>query len=184
MSEYFDVLNKWGDYTNEVASRKDCHEKGLWHKAVVVAIVSNDDKKVLLQKRSVSKRMWPDLWDISSGGHVLTGEFGYEAGIREAKEELGIDVKREEMEFIGATVSENIRDNIINRHFNEYYIVHKDINVSDIVIQEEEIQYVKWFDVDEIIKMVNNNFDGITDKVELWHYLIKYFKLKRTKGRS
>ena len=178
MSEFFDVLNSNGDYTNEVASRKDCHEKGFWHKAVVVAIVSCDNKKVLLQKRSSNKRMWPDLWDISSGGHVLTGELGYRAGIREAKEELGIDVKREEMEFIGATISENIKDNIINRHFNEYYIVHKDINLNDINFQKEEIQDIKWFDIDEMKKMINNNYDGITDKVELWNYIIKYFELE------
>ena len=29
--------------------------------------------------------MWPNMWDITSGGHVLTGEFGFEAAIIEAK---------------------------------------------------------------------------------------------------
>ena len=173
--EYFDVLNSRGDFTNEIASRKECHEKGLWHKAIVVQIISTDNKRVLLQKRSANKRMWPNLWDVASGGHVLAGELGYQAGIREAKEELGVDLKRDELEFIGATTSENIQKDIINRHYNEYYIVHKDIDLNDITIQEDEVQEVKWFNVEELKKRVNNNFEELTDKVELWHYLIKYF---------
>ncbi len=173
--EYFDVIDSHGDFTNEIASRKECHEKGLWHKAIVVQIISTDNKRVLLQKRSANKRMWPNLWDVSSGGHVLTGELGYQAGIREAKEELGVDLKRDELEFIGATTSENIQKDIINRHYNEYYIVHKDIDLNDITIQEDEVQEVKWFNVEELKKRVDNNFEELTDKVELWHYLIKYF---------
>ena len=157
--EYFDVIDSHGDFTNEIASRKECHEKGLWHKAIVVQIISTDNKRVLLQKRSANKRMWPNLWDVSSGGHVLTGELGYQAGIREAKEELGVDLKRDELEFIGATTSENIQKDIINRHYNEYYIVHKDIDLNDITIQEDEVQEVKWFNVEELKKRVNNNFE-------------------------
>ena len=47
---YFDVLNEKGEYTNRVESREECHKKGLWHKAVVVFIISTDNKKVLLQQ--------------------------------------------------------------------------------------------------------------------------------------
>lgn len=36
MTEFFDVLNSNGEYTNHVSSREECHEKGLWHKAVVL----------------------------------------------------------------------------------------------------------------------------------------------------
>ncbi len=81
MNEIFDILNENGEYTNEVASREECHKKGLWHKAVVVFILSTDNKKVLLQQRSSTKKLWPNLWDITAGGHVLTGEFGYQAVI-------------------------------------------------------------------------------------------------------
>lgn len=46
MIEYFDVLNSNGEYTNKIASREDCHNNGLWHKAVVLVILSEDNKKV------------------------------------------------------------------------------------------------------------------------------------------
>lgn len=50
MTEFFDVLKETGEYSNEVASREECHKKGLWHKAAVVFIINKDNSKVLLQK--------------------------------------------------------------------------------------------------------------------------------------
>mgnify|MGYP002732948176 CR=1 FL=1 len=32
------------------------------------------------------------MWDMTAGGHVLAGEFGFEAIIREIKEETNLDV--------------------------------------------------------------------------------------------
>ena len=39
-----------------------------------------------------SKKLWPGLWDVGVGGHVDAGEFGYQAIIREATEELGLQL--------------------------------------------------------------------------------------------
>ena len=179
MSEFFDVLNEKGEFTNQIESREECHKKGLWHKAVVVFIISNDNQKILLQQRSASKKLWPNLWDITAGGHVLTGEFGYQTVIRETKEEIGIDIDRKDLEFIGGTVSENIYGDIINKHFNEFYIVHKDVDIKDIVLQREEVQDIKWFDREEVIKKINNNYETLTDKTGCWNYLLKYFEIKK-----
>ena len=34
MEERFDVLNELGEFTGKVATREECHRKGLWHRAV------------------------------------------------------------------------------------------------------------------------------------------------------
>ena len=177
MSEFFDVLNEWGEYTDMVESREVCHKNGLWHRAVVVFILSPDNKKVLLQQRSSSKKLWPNLWDITAGGHVLTGELGYQSAIRETKEEIGISIDKNELTFIGATTSENKSGDIINRHFNEYYIVHKDVDIKDVVIQKDEVQDIKWFDKEEVIRRISNNYEDLTDKIGCWNYLLKYFEI-------
>ena len=66
---------------------------------------------------------------------------------------------------------------IINRHFNEYYVVHMDIDEKELKLQTEEVQDIKWIDKDEVISKIRNNYDGITDKIGCWEYLIKYFEL-------
>ena len=62
-------------------------------------------------------------------------------------------------------------------HYNEYYIAHKDIQIKDITLQEEEVQNIKWFDVEEIVKRVKNDYEDLTEKIGVWNYLIKYFEL-------
>jgi 8-oxo-dGTP diphosphatase len=175
MSEYFDVLDENGDYTGKVETRENCHKEGIVHKAVAAFII-NSKNQVLLQKRSKSQKMWPDMWDLSSGGHVDSGEFGFQAITREIKEELGIEVNKNEMTFIGASFSTNIKKDIVNKHINEYYIINKDVDETKLELQKEEVSEVKWIDKDEIIKRVKNNCDGITDKGGAWNYLVKYYE--------
>lgn len=92
MEEKLDVLNERGEFTGKVATREECHREGLWHRAVYGFIIDKNSN-VLLQKRSQSKKLWPNRWDVTVGGHVDAGEFGRQTIIRECKEELGIDVK-------------------------------------------------------------------------------------------
>lgn len=175
MEEFFDVLDENGNYLERVETREKCHKYGLWHKAVVVFIV-NSNKQVLLQRRSENKKLWPNMWDITAGGHVLAGEFGFQAIIREAKEELGIELNKNEMIFLGSSLSSNIKGDIINNHFNEYYIVNKDVDETKLKLQKEEVSEVKWIDKNEIIERIKDNYNGITDKEGCWEYLIKYYE--------
>ncbi len=55
--------------------------------------------EVLLQKRSLSKAAKPGMLDISAAGHVDAGESSIDAAVREAKEELGLVIDREAIEF-------------------------------------------------------------------------------------
>ena len=91
------------------------------------------------------------MWDITAGGHVLSGEFGFQAIIRECKEEIGITLDKNDIMFIGATTSTNIKGDIVNNHFNEYYIANKDIDINSLKLQKEEVSEAKWVDREEII---------------------------------
>ena len=65
---------------------------------------------------------------------------------------------------------------IINKHFNEYYIANKEIDLNSIELQEDEVSEVKWVEKDEILKRIKENYDNITDKEGCWEYLIKYYE--------
>ena len=49
-----------------------------------------DNNKILLQKRKGSK-LWPGYYALPAG-HIDEGENQYDALVREAKEELGIEI--------------------------------------------------------------------------------------------
>lgn len=54
LEELVDVLDENGIKTGKILSRDEVHKKGLWHRAIVVAIV-NEKNEILLQQRSSSK---------------------------------------------------------------------------------------------------------------------------------
>lgn len=175
MEEKFDVLNELGEFTGEVATRDECHKKGLWHRAVYAFIIDNKGN-ILLQKRSKNKKLWPNMWDVTVGGHVDSGEFGRQALIREVKEELGIELDDSDIKYLVGSTSINKKGEIINKHYNECYLITKDISISEIKIQKEEVSEVKYFSKDELLKRISNNYDGLTDKTGPWNFLERILK--------
>ena len=100
------------------------------------------------------------MWDITAGGHVDAGEFGFQSVLRESEEELGIKLKKEDLTFIGSSLSTNIKGDIVNKHFNEYYIATKEIDETKLHLQKEEVSEVKWIDKDEIIKKLKKGLNS------------------------
>ena len=175
MEEKFDVLNELGEFTGEIATREECHKKGLWHRAVYAFII--DDGKILLQKRSSNKKLWPNMWDVTVGGHVMAGEFGRQALIRETKEELGIEINDNDIKYLVGSTSINKQGDIINKHYNECYLITKHIDISDVKLQEEEISEIRYFSKDELLKRIANNYEGLTEKTGPWNFLRKILEI-------
>ena len=89
--ELIDVLDENGVKTGEILSREEIHKKGLWHRAIVVAIV-NDKNEILLQQRSLDKEKNAGMWDISVAGHISTGQDAISAAAREINEEVSVSL--------------------------------------------------------------------------------------------
>ena len=176
MEEKFDVLNELGEFTGEIATREECHKKGLWHRAVYAFIIDNEGN-ILLQKRSANKKLWPNLWDVTVGGHVDSGEFGRQAIIREAKEELGLEISDEDIRYIVGSTSINEQGNIINKHYNECYVITKTIDICEIKIQKDEVADVKYFSKDEVLKRISNNYEGLTNKTGYGIFYKRFWKI-------
>lgn len=174
--EMLDVIDDHGCFIGEAKSREECHAKGLRHKAVSLTIVSRDKEKVLLQRRAKDRKLWPNLWDNTAGGHVNAGEWGYQAVIRETDEELGIKINPRNIVFYGATSSEDDHVSRIERHFNEYYVTFCDVDIANLKLQSEEVAEVKWFSIEELKHRIENNFDGLTRKDDYWRYLLRYLE--------
>jgi isopentenyl-diphosphate delta-isomerase len=91
LDEYFVVVDA-DDKVLGKATREECHSnRRLIHRSVYIFVV-NDRNEVFLQKRSMSKDLYPGYFTGSATGHVDYGEDYDEAAKRELIEELGIDV--------------------------------------------------------------------------------------------
>lgn len=61
-------------------------------KTVVSALIIDDTNRFLVQRRSATRRLFPNCWDFV-GGHVETGETDAQALSREIREETGWSFK-------------------------------------------------------------------------------------------
>ena len=102
MSEYFDIRDWDGNRTGEMKEREQVHRDGDIHGTAHVWVIRSSKEtgrpEVLLQKRSEKKDIFPGCFDVSAAGHLDAGEDFPEAAVRELKEELGLEVKPEELE--------------------------------------------------------------------------------------
>lgn len=86
--EWFDVVDE-RDVVVGRERRREVHRLGLRHRATHV-LVFNGRGELFLQQRSLSKDMWPGVWDSSASGHVDAGEEYDACAVRELGEELGL----------------------------------------------------------------------------------------------
>lgn len=103
-------------------------------------------EEVLLQKR-MNTGFMDGYWDFSASGHVENNESMKMAAVREAKEELGVDVKIENLEFMcllheKTPVTEQI-------YYNGYLKTTKWTN-EPRVNEPDKCEEIKWFLLDKL----------------------------------
>ena len=169
--ELLDVFNENNEYLGYSVERSKIHEDNLWHHHVS-AWIMNYDGKILLQQRALNKKKNPGKW-AKTGGHVDSGETCEESIKREVYEEIGLEVKDNEIENIEIFKSINP-----NEHYFSYgYIFFTDNKEEDFKLQKEEVNAVKYFSIEEIEqirKADNKNYtfcnwdeDGFNTQIKL-----------------
>ncbi len=157
MEELVDVINpETGKKTGEVITKKEAHQKGIWHSSIHIWLISKDHKKILLQKRCPEKNLFPNMWDISVGGHISSGEEPINAAKRELSEELGLNP--EEYNFIyQTTLKEKFVDHdILSNEIVYVYLINTDLDLNKLTLQKEEVSEVKWYTKQELQSLNNN----------------------------
>lgn len=115
------------------------------HILIAIVFIKNKEGKYLIQKTSQEKgRLYS-----STGGHVLYNETSKETIVREIKEELGIEVKAEELEYIG--------DILLGIPFADIYYLEKDIDINKLSLQKEEVDSVSYMREDEIYNLISQD---------------------------
>lgn len=89
--EMLDLVDEH-DIVIDTVTREEVYAKGLRNYRVIHAFIVNDEGKIWVPRRSATKKLYPNGLDYSIGGHVESGETYKEALIKEAREEVGMDL--------------------------------------------------------------------------------------------
>ena len=145
--ELLDIYDNDGNITGKKIVRGDKSTKlnKNEHIALAVIFIENDNGEFLIQKTSKEK----GGYFSSTGGHVDSGETPLEAIKREAKEEIGINIDNDKIEEYGY-LSYDMPLRFI-------YYVKRNVDINDIKVQKEEVEYVKYMSIPEIEELINTH---------------------------
>lgn len=155
--EYIDVVDENNELTDIVVSKEEVHDKGLWYREVV-GFVINQNGEILLQKRSPHKREKANLWEVCYG-HVSSKEEPQDSMLRELQEEIGLEVKKEDLQFLRIEKIQEHNENHTRFHyaFSYIFLIRTDKKITDYVLQEDEVSDVKYVKIEEIRDMYISN---------------------------
>ena len=119
-------------------SRKGAGE----YRTVVHICIFNSRRQLLIHRRSMQKAACPGLWDVSAAGGVDAGETSRQGAERECREELGYAL---DLTGVRASVTVNF-----DRGFDDFFIVKRDVELSDLKLQTEEVSEVRWASLEEV----------------------------------
>lgn len=170
--EYIDIFDENNNPTGEIKEKNLAHEQGDFHRTAHIWII-NDKNELLLQKRSASKKSHPNCWDISGAGHIRAGETVIQGAIRELKEELGVSVKENELEYIATIKSTK---NSKNMEFGYVYLVHLNKEIGEYIFEDEEVQEVKYIYYKDLEKMIEEKQEGLLMHEEEYKKLFQYIR--------
>lgn len=153
--EIFDIIDESGKPTGKTVERAVAHAEGICHRTAHVWVVREVEgrRQVLLQKRSINKDSFPGRYDTSSAGHIQAGDEPLDSAVRELGEELGIHALPEQLHFIG-TFRILFEKEFHGKLFKDneiafVYIYQEPVDIDSLVLQEEELDCVEWFDLEE-----------------------------------
>lgn len=144
--EVLDLYDINGIKTEKTMIRGNKVPDGYYRRKIGIEIF-NSHNEMLIQKVSKERAFWKNKWTPSVSGSVSTGETSQQTARREAKEELGIEI---DFSNIRPAFTINFCEG-----FDDIYLINKDLNLTNLSLQKEEVAEVKWANKDEIIKMIN-----------------------------
>ena len=131
-----------------------------------------EEDKLWIQQRSNEKKMFPGLWEQSGGG-VMSGENSLEAVKRETKEELGLEIKDDEITYIGSYT--RVKDIV------DIWLIQRLFSKDKITLQNEEVENIKKVTFEEFDKMIENG--EVVPTINTSYNLLKNYYNVYMKGK-
>jgi isopentenyldiphosphate isomerase len=148
MGTEYEIVTIVDEHNNVVGAlpRKEMRAKRLLHRATYV-MVFNPRQELYVQKRTLTKDVFPGYYDVATGGVVLDGETYEQGAVRELSEELGICGVPLRRLFDFLYEDEHIR--VCGAAFSCVYD-------GDMVLQKDEVESGAFLNVEEVLRLTES----------------------------
>lgn len=156
MTERLTLVDE-NDQPIAVGDRKEAWAKGYYTRNIRI-VLRDENGRVLSQKRSIKKDLYPGMWTVAAGGHVDEGETWDEAAQREMKEEIGVSTS---LRRIGDFSFKNDEGNKKVRQIIRVYEGVID-GSAQFTLEEDEVEATEWYGLDELKVSMQQTPDTFT----------------------
>jgi isopentenyldiphosphate isomerase len=176
-----EVVNE-ADEVIGLKSRKEIHAQGLRHREVHVLLVT-PNAEVVLQRRSSTKDIYPNLFDISASGHVEPLQNYLEAALMELYEETGIKATPSQLIELEKLDKCQISDGIKNVVYRMVYMLPWSGRLEDLQIEAAEGAGFELMKIENILALTpeaaGELIPGLltNDYREIWQRIQTHFQL-------
>lgn len=163
--EMIDILNSDGTPAGYSRGRTEVHAKGLWHRTVHIWAFDTHGR-IVFQLRSHLKENNPNLLDTSCAGHISAGDNSRNAAIRELREEMGVEKRVDDLEYLFEATHENVLNNgtyFDNEYYDTYKITLTDEESEHLVPQPGEVDDFIWMTPAEFLEKHAQNPEKFVD---------------------
>lgn len=126
---------------------------------VLTRVNEEGQKEILLQLRQNTGYM-DNMYDFACSGHVDKGESYTNALVREAKEEIGIDVKEEDLVFLA-----------VNHHYQadhvQLFFSTKKYVGEPVVCEPDECGGLLWVNIDNLPENIIPYVANVIEDIKL-----------------
>ena len=123
---------------------------GEYHLTVHICVFAPTGE-MLIQKRSPQKKAYPEKWDFTAAGSVLSGETPKNAAERELFEELSLCLSLPDMP---PAISVSFKHG-----FDDFYIftLSEKTDISSLVLKPDEVCSAAWATEEEVLSLLDKN---------------------------
>ena len=137
-AEMVQIVDQYNRPTQAVP-RHVMRQQRLIHRASYI-FVFNRAGEIFVQKRTMTKDIFPGYWDLAAGGVMLAGETDEESASRELHEELGVTA---ELEYL----FHHYHASAINRVWGAVY---RCVHEGPFTLQQEEVAFGEFLSIEAI----------------------------------
>lgn len=145
MAEFWDIYDENRVFTGKTIERGTPFGEGEFYVCCEVWIMNSKNQMLVTQRHPDKKA--GGQWEFTGGG-VLAGETTQTAAVREVKEELGIGLDESDLNLLEVYKHKN--------YFMDIYLVRKDFDAKDIVLDTNEVVDWAWLSKEEIEQLIEN----------------------------
>ncbi len=157
LDAFDDGLRPLGPFT-----RADVHRLGLWHQVFHCLVVRTEaPARVLLQRRSSTARSFAGLLDLSTTGHLTSGERPVD-GVRELAEEIGVSATAEQLIPLGHRLLVDDSGEGRNREIVHAFLLPLDLPLDAFDIEHRDVDGLIDIETSALLRILADPAASVT----------------------